>query len=445
MSRLRDHSSTGLVPLSRTLRAAPPVLPILRAPTPEAELVASLMESTSTRRNRIWDLSSHLHCSIIGTCLSTAELRQTLVKLGMHGAETASEHELHSQGVSLAGKHDSAGKLLNKALDRRHKLAINQFARARSADDVRRLWTEAVQRGDIPGAYWAAMTHPLSTDSLIRHVFGEVHMLSHLVGAANRADIRRLSQLESEKAALEAKVARQQEQLRDAVVARDATIRNLQDMLAKSLTAAQQTAAEISEDGQQTMVGLIADLERRLAAESRRRARAEQRIAAVEAKVEEERDRRLAAQREAQVLGEELDAIDAAALEIAPADDDEIEQPTQLPGLSLLYVGGRNGQIARLRTLTERCAATLLHHDGGVEASSGLLSGLISRADAVLFPVDCVSHSAVGIVKTLCRQAGKPYLPLRSAGIAPFLAALRHPTVIALTQTTPTLEEPIKQ
>ena len=115
------------------------------------------------------------------------------------------------------------------------------------------------------------------------------------------------------------------------------------------------------------------------------------------------------------------------------------EGPALLHGLSLLYVGGRASQIARLRALTENSTATLLHHDGGVEASGGLLPGLISRADAVLFPVDCVSHSAVGIVKNLCRQAGKPYVPLRSAGIASFLAALRHPAITMLAQTQPAM------
>ena len=52
-------------------------------------------------------------------------------------------------------------------------------------------------------------------------------MLSHLVGAANRADIRRLRLLEEAKAELEAKVERQQRQLYSAVVSRDATIREL--------------------------------------------------------------------------------------------------------------------------------------------------------------------------------------------------------------------------
>jgi Uncharacterized protein conserved in bacteria (DUF2325) len=69
---------------------------------------------------------------------------------------------------------------------------------------------------------------------------------------------------------------------------------------------------------------------------------------------------------------------------------------------------------------------SLLHHDGGVEHNHDLLPGLTSRADLVLFPVDCVSHEAVLMIKRLCRQADKRFIPLRSAGTTSFLAALRR-------------------
>src|SRR5262249_6106191 len=233
----------------------------------------------------------------------------------------------------------------------------------------------AVHRGDIPAASWAAVTPPASTDSLVRQVFGEVHMLSHLVGAANRADIRRLAQLESDKAALEAKVSRQQEQLRDAVVARDATIRDLRQALAKALTDRHDAASpDQVPDEDRTLAALVVDLERRLAIEVRRRSRAEGRIATVEARLAEERDRRAAAQREIQGLREELNAVEAATADAVPDDAEHVEAAANLRGLSLLYVGGRAGQIARLRKQAERCAATLLPHDGGIEASSALLS-----------------------------------------------------------------------
>jgi hypothetical protein len=96
---------------------------------------------------------------------------------------------------------------------------------------------------------------------------------------------------------------------------------------------------------------------------------------------------------------------------------------------TLLYVGGRPTQIGHLRALSERSGGIFLHHDGGIEERGGLLPGLVSRADAVLFPVDSVSHAAISLVKRLCRQSGKPLVPLRSTGLAPFCAALQNPAL----------------
>src|SRR5262245_38415656 len=198
---------------------------------PPRMIEPSLDDARGARRTRIWELSHHLHCSIVGTCLSTGELKQILAKAKM--IEGTSEHDLHGQGVLLASLRDPRGKLLQKALDRRHRAAIARFERAGTADGVRTLWREAVKQGEIPGGYWAAMTHPATNDALIREVFGEVHMLSHLVGAANRADIRRLGELEAENAGLRDKLARQQDHLRDGISARDAKIRELSALLAR--------------------------------------------------------------------------------------------------------------------------------------------------------------------------------------------------------------------
>jgi hypothetical protein len=52
------------------------------------------------------------------------------------------------------------------------------------------------------------------------------------------------------------------------------------------------------------------------------------------------------------------------------------------------------------------------------------LPGYISRAQAVLFPVDCVSHAAMFELKRLCKQAGKPHLPLRNTSLAALLAGI---------------------
>ena len=112
-------------------------------------------------------------------------------------------------------------------------------------------------------------------------------------------------------------------------------------------------------------------------------------------------------------------------------EGDQPTAPSSLAGLSLLYVGGRTDKLGHLRALSERLGGRFLHHDGGVDDRSGLLGGLVSRADVVMFPVDCVSHEAVGTVKRLCRQMSKPFVPLRSTGMASFVAALSRTTLPA--------------
>lgn len=89
-------------------------------------------------------------------------------------------------------------------------------------------------------------------------------------------------------------------------------------------------------------------------------------------------------------------------------------------GKTLLYVGGRTHQVPKLKRLAEETGADLIHHDGGLAESVHSLAILAARADAILFPVDCVSHSAVKTVKRICKQLGKSYFPLRRSGPVTF-------------------------
>jgi len=259
-----------------------------------------------------------------------------------------------------------------------------------------------VHRGEIPGAYWAVLTHPLTGPALVKRAFGEVHMLSHLVGAAGRADIRQLRQIEEENAALREKVQRQQEQIRDSVLSREAKIRDLNALLASAVMRGADARPERADE---TLAGLVASLEERLTWE---------------------RSDRATLERRQEMLRAELDAAEAVLVnQAAAAPAIGCETPSPLQGRTVLYVGGKPGHVVGLREIAARFAAKLLHHDGGIEDRSPQLAGLISQASIVFFPVDCVSHDAMQIVKRLSRQAAKPYVPLRSAGLTSFLAALR--------------------
>ncbi len=370
------------------------------------------------QRSRLWDLNASVHCSVIGTCLTTGELRRVMGKAMPADVPHLSDHDLHSRAVGLCSRHDASSKLLQKALDHRHEAVVKRFARLGGEAAVMQGWAEARCAGDIPGAYWAVLTHPDIGHAGLRRAFGDVHMLSHLVGAANRADIRRLTALEAENAALHAKVERQQARLHEAVTSRDATIRRLGALAAQGMRAATDPGGD---DALAGFRHLVADLETRLDRETGRRERLEQRIADASEAAQLWERRAREAEAALAAMRREL-----AALERQDAPDGA-EAPASLPAQRILYVGGRHGCTAQMRASLEAAGGALLCHDGGRHDHPSLLPGLVSQADRVAFPVDCVSHDAALAVKRLCRQLGKPWLPLRSAGLGSFLAALAEP------------------
>lgn len=389
----------------------------IREPKPR---VIAPSVTAAKRRAQIRELHHSLHCSIVGTCLTTGELRRLLLRLNMESAETLDDHGVHQLGVMLASGPSIGAKQLQKTLDRKHKLALNHFAKAKDSAALEALWDEALKNGDIPGGYWSVLTHPFTTEALVKRAFGEIHMLSHLVGAANRVDIQRLRQLEAENAALAEKIDRQQQQLRDGFTARDETIRRLTDALARKAAA----ASEQDDVGEAALSQALAERDKRLVRETARRERLEERLA----KVTAERDQALRGSErtsaECQALHQELASVEGRIAMLVPHEEEVAVAPSTLGGVTLLYVGGRANLIPQMKSLVELSNGQFLHHDGGLEHNPALLPGLVSRADLTVFPVDCVSHEAVAALKRTCRQLGKRYVPLRTSSLTSLLASI---------------------
>jgi hypothetical protein len=397
-----------------------PVRLVARNQDGAVELEPDELQSHGARRTRIWEFDASLHCSIVGTCLTTTELRHVLDKLKM-GA-TASDHELHALGVSLAGRRQAGAKFLQKALDRRHRVAVTRYSKAKDLVALAALWAESLKQGDIPGSYWAVLTHPLATEGLVKQAFGDVHMLSHLVGAANRADIRRLRELEQQNAVLADKIERQQRRLQEGFVARDRTIQRLNEMLAASDRAESPPAP--TPNAEEAADSALRDLNRRLAREIVRRERSEARARELAAALQKSDDALQRGERRTETIERELELIEAHLAALAEPSTAGSADALDVSGITVLYVGGRAHQAPQIKGLIEGAGGRFLHHDGGLEQSSGLLPGLIGRADRVLFPIDCVSHEAVATIKRVCRTLGRSYEPLRTASLACVLAAL---------------------
>ena len=368
------------------------------------------------RRTRLSDLDAHLHCSIIGTCLSTHELRKLVPKFAPLDPQRASDLEIHHAAVELAIQGGGGGKALQKALDTRYAGAVRRFASARDADALRALWNEALASGDIPPAYWALMVHPHATMEVRQAAFGELHMLSHLVGAANRADIRRLVALEAEHAELRAKIDRQQARLQQISAERDAARRELDERRS-------QPPAQRDEDLEAQVASLreaLAARDARLALHTSRREAAEQRAAADEATARTLRMQLDDARTLIDALRAEASAVERAMQQGDDNADETVLRDT-LKGRRIVYVGGRPGSNQALRRWVTSAGGELTVHDGGIEDRKGLLAAALAGADLAVFPVDCIDHDSMNTLKRVCDRHQVAYHPLRTASVASFV------------------------
>ena len=345
--------------------------------------------------------------------------------------------------MQIASKPGRVAKLTQKILDRKYRNAIERFRRAKSETQVGELWSRALAEGDVPGPYWALMTHPRSTPALMMQAFGEVHMLSHLAGATNRADIRRLRALEGERQELSEQLAAVTRRLSESEVRRRRLAEDHQAEkreLTNRLRAAQ--AAEVrleqiearlrefeDDEAVRTLrtrnAALESELEearRRLRGETQRRTTLEHELSALQAAHQEMSST-------VRALNTECDAFESmleSGIYSASGGVSESNRAVDLCGRRVAYVGGRTGIVGHFRALVERLNGHFIHHDGGIEDHEGQLGRILGQADVVLCPVDCVSHRACLRAKQFCKRTAKPFVPLRSAGLSSFVTGLRR-------------------
>lgn len=376
----------------------------------------------SPARRRLEDIPAGRHCSVIGTCLSLSDLRKLAAKAGLRLPAGADDYRVHGAMVHATAHTPAVARLAGKLLDKRYAVHISKFSRAADEAALAGMWDASVATGDIPGAYWALMTHPCDCPALRDRAFGEVHMLSHLSGATQRADLRK-------QADAERKLAERQAEL-DAARDSQARLARRVDDLTRALDHADihRRRAEALEQRVAELEGGAAMAAVREEARAAREARddalleaARQTAAAAAAIARAE-----AVRQDAERLTQRVADLELRLREqVRGACEDLHETVPDLGQRAILYVGGRTGSVAHLEALVTRANGRFLYHDGGVEDGCPRLAGAVSQADVVLCPVTCVSHEAVGHLKRNCRRACKRFLPLPSHSVSALMRGLR--------------------
>lgn len=405
---------------------------VASGPMPAQEMVqvptVPPCKPTATRRRKLWELEEKHHCPVIGSCLNLDELKKIARKSGFDGARI-DPYRLHVEAVSLSCSRNAAAEAMQRLLERKYTLVIKRFERAKNDAEVLTLWQESLERGEVAGAMWAVLTHKAASSETCKQVYGDVHMLSHQIGAGQAADLRRLEWLERQHAEL----LDDNRRLKDALhqlteqtsrLSRALAVEQSQNALLDPLL---QRVRELESGQAMVNIGRQLMLAQAQAARARE---AEVRNQAQEEKIAVLRADKARLLREREEVSLERDALEKLwtqpEAEISACQGDCGVCRDRLRGRCVLCVGGRTPLLPQYRALAERLGVRLIHHDGGREEALARLPDLLNASDAVICPTDCVGHLAYYQLKKHCKQNGKPCVLTRNSGVAGFAAALNR-------------------
>lgn len=383
------------------------------------------------RGKKLWDIRDGFQCSVIGTCLSEEELKKINQKKEVRGGHFSSSYELHNRFVRLAQYDNAASEAMQKILNGKYRVQVVRFHKAKKEQELRDLWQSALEKGEIAGAYWAVCSHPTLSQDILSDFYGDVHMKSHdsvrglekTRKVANALQLKNI-QLESELEQLQQKHLQSQQELQR-------TIQHLEKQLLFEKKTKQQDnksngrglAHQSDQHSQQIefvrlqqmlakVHGELLQKQSEVELRDELNAQLELKNSLLQANLKSHKDEVFALEMSLERLFASNNCGDCEKAETTACPG------KQLCGKRVLYVGGMHNLIPHYRQLVERNGGEFLHHDGGREESTNRLPAMLAQADAVMCPVDCVSHDACLTVKKICKQYHKPYVMMRSSGLS---------------------------
>ncbi len=395
-------------------------------------------------RRKIWQVESGYHCAIMGTCFGRADLRKLKRKKIFGLPASASDYEVHNAFAGVGDGKTPQARALQKVLDDKYISFIRVYNELHSDEELWEQWLEDSKNDKAPGAFWAIITHAEASAELVARVYGECHMLSFDTFTQQRSSsmvVKRLEQrlLQEEKKGVRMTEKLQKEQEKCSRLRKEQKESRAGERSAKAELAAvkkerDSLARQLSQEKWQRDLEKLQADSRSLEEENLRLQKELDEAKRSMAKYRSEID--LLQVRSEQLAGyaelgfaQHADAVDSVDEVYAAGGCGEPCESCEdcgteacmgpdLCGKMVLYVGGRSNMIHLYRQLVEERGGRFSHHDGGRENSRQQLPRLLSGADVVLCPVDCVSHDACKQVKRICKRYQKPFVMMRSSGVS---------------------------
>ena len=377
---------------------------------------------------RYWEIEKFFTCPIVGMCLTQTEQKQLLKKTG-NPIKRKTPFEIHEVLVGSSNSENPLSRKIDRLLN--HKFGKGSaFFLDLDEKKFTEHWDACFKTGDFKSILWAAATHPELSSGCRARIFGTIHMVMHENAEENGCLRDRLSALQETVDDLNYKMKRKNQANRKLKKENDALALAEEAQKAR-LTRSEYECAklekELAEIKGLPMVAKLEQENRRLKEEldgmSEKIERRILRIATLEdenSRLKEELER----QRESSAwFNKKTNAIMEEVL--ANNACDESCPSFDLCRKRVLIVGGITKMEALYRQVIESSGGVFDYHDGYMQKGMKKLESSLKRADLILCPVSCNSHTACVIVKNLGKKYNKPVQMLAGAGISAVSQAIR--------------------
>ena len=362
--------------------------------------------TAGSRRGRLWELPHQYHCPIVGVCLPLDLLRK-LVNKAMTGKGMADDFEVHVAAVSECVLRNRLSELLQLELESRYRCEIQSFKLAKTTEALFDRWVLAVNQGEVPGAFWAALTHPRCDASMQEVLCRDMHMLQHQAGASARVDVAKFNAIIKENGVLARELGKAQERSSRLLAEKASEIellgKQMVQLRADNLTKESQ-AAFLAEDLESLKASIpqfdaVSRAQKKMEQMAARHTDLELQNAALKERAAS-LSRIIDAQKNQPVNPTDIALAASAAMPVATVR-------LHLHQKTVLCVGGRSGNVANYRDVIEQVGGRFAHHDGGQEDNANILDASLAAADLVICQTGCISHNAYWRVKDFCKRTGK--------------------------------------
>ncbi|QTA86986.1 DUF2325 domain-containing protein [Desulfonema magnum] len=379
-------------------------------------------KNEEVRPNFIWEIHPHFKCPVIGACLSIAEHRKLIKKLG-YQTKRLTSYELHRIIMEHMNKENRVSLKVERYLRHKYQNSVSSLFDL-DADQFMEEWRNAFRQGDLDGPFYVAAIRKNLSEEHLKEIFGEIHMLSHAHLAEVMQARRDLTLQQKANEKLARLLNREKESHKKAKKENS----NLKDAL-HDMRCFTEKRNSFSQD--------------RVLKEKRVRDLEAENIALREKVREADKavsDRTMRLELENQRLRTQISDMKTANHGLANEMSGLISQLSgfircedgcneecprfRICAKRILIVGGITRIKHLYRHLIESAGGEFDYHDGYMRNGKENLEVRVRRSDLIICPVDCNSHGAALKVKKLCRKHNKTVRMLPSSSLSAISGAL---------------------